>query len=93
MTTIKPITIPAPVCVSFDGTATSPVTCNQSRPRGHFWPHRHRFGMLSGRLGLRKRQFAASEGERTVDGPRFREVQSAGGKRIESICEITELEP
>jgi uncharacterized protein YndB with AHSA1/START domain len=26
-------------------------------------------------------------------GSRFREVQSAGGKRIESICEITELEP
>lgn len=26
-------------------------------------------------------------------GTRFREVQSAGGKPIESICEITELEP
>jgi uncharacterized protein YndB with AHSA1/START domain len=26
-------------------------------------------------------------------GTRFREVQSAGGRRIESICEITELEP
>ncbi len=25
-------------------------------------------------------------------GTRFREVQNAGGKRIESICEITELE-
>jgi|RhiMetdeSRZDD1v2_1073273.scaffolds.fasta_scaffold91240_5 uncharacterized protein YndB with AHSA1/START domain len=26
-------------------------------------------------------------------GTRFREVQNAGGERIESICEITELEP
>ena len=32
MRTTKPMSIPTPVCVSFDGNATSPVTCDQLRP-------------------------------------------------------------
>jgi hypothetical protein len=32
MTTITPMTIPTPVCVSFDGTAMAPVSCHQCRP-------------------------------------------------------------
>ena len=34
MTTIRPMTIPTPVWVSFDGSVTSPVTCGQSKPAG-----------------------------------------------------------
>lgn len=38
-TTTKPMTVPTPVCASFDGTATSPVTCDQSRPAGPCAPN------------------------------------------------------
>jgi hypothetical protein len=58
MTTIKPMTVPTPVCVSFDGTATSPVTCDQSKPAGLFSAHSPQPGRCKGARKVRQGHWA-----------------------------------